>query len=102
MFLCYLDESGVVERANTTSHFVLIGLAIPPTLWREKDAQLSKIKMEHRLFGEVEVHTAYLARRYPEQERISNFATLNDQARVAAVKNERAKDLAKALLRGQR
>ena len=34
--ICYLDESGVIERGAGTSHFVLLGLAFPPKLGSER------------------------------------------------------------------
>ncbi len=56
VYNCYLDESGVVENAGT-SHFVLLGLAIPAETWRSKDAAISDLKLTHRL-GTAEIHAA--------------------------------------------
>jgi len=101
MHICYLDESGVPTRGQgTTDYFVLLGLAIPASTWRAKDEQVSQILSAHNLFGEI--HTAWMARRYPEQERIPNFVTLNAQDRRDAVARERKADLAKASLRGSK
>ncbi|MCC6651531.1 MAG: DUF3800 domain-containing protein [Candidatus Eisenbacteria bacterium] len=98
MYLCYLDESGTPEPGGT-SHFVLLGMALPATSWKRRDAEVSALKTKHRLSRE-EVHTAWMLRRYPEQERIADFTALDDAARRAAVRTERKADLAKASLRG--
>jgi hypothetical protein len=98
VYLCYLDESGSPEPAGT-SHFVLLGLSLPATAWKRRDDEVRAIKLAHRL-GSAEVHTAWMLRRFPEQERISGFATMPDDARRAAVTVERKADLAKASLRG--
>nr|MBC8361834.1 DUF3800 domain-containing protein [Candidatus Desulfatibia profunda] len=39
MYFLYLDESG-----SNTSHFVLLGLAIPATSWKAKTDQITPIK----------------------------------------------------------
>lgn len=93
MFLCYLDESGTVDH-GTTSHFVLLGVAVHAVQWRERDAEIAQLKARHRLRPEVEIHTAYLMRRYPEQERIAGFEGLSDAARRAAVLQARRGALA--------
>jgi len=31
VLICYLDESGVVERGAHGTHFILLGLALPAT-----------------------------------------------------------------------
>src|SRR5438105_4000068 len=101
MHICYLDESGNPSRTTgNTAYFVLLGLAIPASTWRAKDAQVSALLNSHNLYGEI--HTAWLVRRYPEQERIAKFATLNGSDRRAAVALERKKDLAKAALHGHK
>ena len=101
MHICYLDESGNPSRvAGNTAYFILLGLSIPASTWRAKDAQVSSLLNAHNLYGEV--HTAWLVRKYPEQERINDFAKLNASDRRAAVKNERKKDLAKAAMKGSK
>jgi hypothetical protein len=96
MHICYLDESGTPEPGGTT-HFVLLGLALPVFQWKQRDAEIARLKIKHRLEG-VEVHTAWMMRRYGEQERIPNFETLSDVDRRASVQRERKADLAKASL----
>jgi histone acetyltransferase (RNA polymerase elongator complex component) len=95
-----LDESGVVEDAGT-SHFVLVAVAIPAATWKDKDAKLSEIKNRHRV-ADREIHTAWMMRSYPEQERITGFAAMSDETRRLAMKTERKADLAKASLKGHK
>ncbi len=85
MRFCYLDESGVPEIHAGTSHFVLLGLSVSGESWKEKDTEITRIK---RRFGlaETEIHTAWIARRYTEQERIPGFEGMNGPSRMAAVK----------------
>ncbi len=99
MHIAYVDESGDVAGA-TTSHFVLVAVAIPAGSWKEKDRRIRDIKIRRGL-GDREIHTAWMARRYPEQERILNFGALSDPERREAVASERKIDLAKAALGGQ-
>src|SRR5207249_4839044 len=100
MQICYLDESGNHVRKGTTSHFILLGLAIPAASWRSHDAEVAKAVLGHDLIGEI--HTAWLARRYTEQERIPDFEKLDTTARRAAVLKERKMDLGKAALRSRK
>src|SRR4051812_13508147 len=99
MYICYLDESGVPQKnPGTTAYFVLLGLGIPAATWRDKDAEIAEILNARNFYGEI--HTAWMARMYPEQERIPDFANLDPDARKRAVLNERKQDLAKAAIRG--
>ncbi len=97
MYICYLDESGVPEPAQT-SHFVLLGLAIPAETWRDKDREITELKFKHRL-GTTELHAAWMARKYPEQRRIQDFEELGETDRRKAVLAERRVDLATAAAR---
>jgi hypothetical protein len=94
MYFCYLDESGTTELGANTSHFVLLGFAIPADLWTDKDHRISKIKAKFSLSG-IEIHTGYIARRYPEQEKIPGFEAMDSIARRAAVIRERENQLIK-------
>jgi hypothetical protein len=98
MYIAYIDESGEVGRQGTT-HFVLIAFAIPAGSWKAKDREIERLKVKYRI-PEAEAHTAFMARRYIEQEHIPNFATLSDADRRAAVAIERKKALAQTALRG--
>ena len=66
MFICYLDESGTIETQGSSSHFVLLGLAIPAATWKHKDTEVAGIKSKYGLLDD-EVHTGWMARDYPEQ-----------------------------------
>lgn len=79
MFLCYLDESGTVDP-GTTSHFVLLGLALRAERWRGLDAEIEAAKAAYRLKG-AELHTAFIYKRFPEQERLAGFGALDDAER---------------------
>jgi len=100
MHICYLDESGNHVRHGTTAYFVLLGLAIPAESWRGHDAEVEKVLHQHDMVGEI--HTAWMARRYPEQERIPDFEKLDSTARRSAVIRERKIALGKAALRGSK
>jgi hypothetical protein len=99
LHIIYVDESGVPEQVQDSSHFVVAGLAIPARAWKEHDRQVRGIMGQARM-PHVELHAAWLARRYPEQQRIANFESLDDSGRRIAVRAERKLDLAKASLRG--
>jgi len=100
MHICYLDESGTPQtNPGTTPYFVLLGFAISANDWRQKDAEISRVFNAHNLYGEM--HTAWMARAYAEQDRIPGFAALSPDDRRAAVMVERTKDLGAALLRGR-
>lgn len=96
MYFCYLDESGTPELQAQTSHFVLLGLAIPASAWHEKDQRLAAIKGKYGL-ADAEIHTGYIARRFPEQEHITGFETLDSIQRRLAVEVERKNALIKAV-----
>lgn len=79
----YLDESGVEELGAGTGHFVLLGISVPAEHWKSLDANLEGIKTQYDLRG-IEIHTAWMARRYSEQESIPDFHKLNRAARRIA------------------
>jgi hypothetical protein len=95
MYFCYLDESGTPQLEAQTSHFILLGLAIPAAAWHVMDRRVNAIKARYGL-TDIEVHTGYIARRFPEQEHIPNFDKLDAIQRRAAVHAERRKSLIKA------
>jgi len=88
MYICYLDESGSPDLTSNTSHFVLLGLAIPAITWRYKDEEIRNIKRPFDLEG-IEIHTGWMFRRYLEQERIKSFESLSREERRKAVYQER-------------
>jgi len=83
-----LDESGTPELSGGTTHFVFLGLSIPADSWKSKDAEISAIKRRYQLRDE-EIHTPWIARRYQEQDVISNFRDLTYDRRRLVVKTER-------------
>jgi len=83
MYFLYLDESG-----SNTSHFILLGLAIPALTWRNKTDQITPIKRSYEL-QDKEIHTGWMLRRYLEQERIPGFENLDYYERRKQVDLER-------------
>lgn len=79
-----MDESGVPHRQGGTTHFVLLGIAVPVERWHEYDYRLSVVKAQHGA-ADIELHTAWMDRRYPEQESIPGFEEMTPQQRRAAV-----------------
>ncbi len=53
MYSCYLDESGTPEPAGT-SHFVLVGFAIPGTHWKSLETRIQNIKNSFGVESEVQ------------------------------------------------
>jgi len=99
MHIIYVDESGTPALEPNSKHFVIAGLAMPLRAWKARDAQLRALLRRHRLAG-VELHSAWMARLYPEQQRIAEFGRVPDDERRRLMTVERKKDLAKAALRG--
>lgn len=100
MFVIYVDESGTPETEARSKHFVIAGVAIPLSSWKRCDAELRGLLARHRLGG-AEIRAAWMARLYPEQERIPAFEALSDDQRRSLVNVERKKDLGKAALSGE-
>lgn len=98
MYLCYLDESGTVEKGGNTGTFVLVGMAVPADSWKAKDLQASAIKTKYGL-AEAEIHTAWLLRDYPEQRVVPDFIKLDWEARRKAVLAARTLNLARVATR---
>jgi hypothetical protein len=80
MFILYVDESGVEQLRKGTSHFILLGLMIPAEHWKSLDTALENTKDNYKL-REVEIHTAWMCRRYSEQESIQDFESLSYEER---------------------
>lgn len=92
MYLCYVDESGTPDLPGNTSHFVLSGVAIPIKCWKAYDQQIGAIKQRFRLGG-TEIHTAWIARPYPEQRKVADFDKLSDGDRRRQVSSLRTAEL---------
>lgn len=95
MYICYLDESGTAETTGNTSHFILLGLAIPAETWKLKDLQVTGVKAKYSL-QEVEIHTAWMLKSYPEQIRGRDFEKLSYSERRKAVLGVRSLNLGRA------
>lgn len=95
MYFCYLDESGVVEHGASTDHFVLLGFAVPAGAWKKKDSQINAIKAKYGL-RDIEVHTAWMVREYPEQKTIPAFESMSPEERRKAVLGVRSLNLARS------
>jgi len=92
LYLCYIDESGTSSIPGNTSHFVLAGLSVPIWHWRDCDREVSKIKNNYSL-QDAELHTAWILRKYIEQNKIPNFSSLNHNERVRLVTQYRNAEL---------
>lgn len=100
MRFCYLDESGTPDFSDPGSHFVFLGLSVPGETWKAKDQQISVITRRYGL-GQDEVHAGWVARRFPEQEKIPNFDQLSIADRRKQVQAARdALLLKKAVTKG--
>jgi len=92
MYLCYIDESGTSDLPGTSSHFVLAGLAIPIHEWRSCERIVTGIKKKYEL-ASVEIHTAWILRKYLEQKKIKDFEKLNSQQRIQEITRYRRTEL---------
>lgn len=88
MYLCYIDESGTSAVPGNTSHFILAGVSVPIWHWRDADRDITAIKVKYGL-GDAEIHTAWLMRKYLEQDRIHNFDTMSRNVRRSEVTRAR-------------
>lgn len=91
-YFCYIDESGTPELPGTSTHFVLVGVAIPLSAWSEADRAITEILKRYGL-AESEIHTAWMLRKYAEQRRIPGFDKLTWDARRSAVIRMRAAEI---------
>jgi hypothetical protein len=73
----------------------LPGIASPAATWHQKDREVNGIKARYGL-KDAEIHTGYIARRFPEQDHIVNFEQMDENQRRAAMVNERKNSLIKA------
>ncbi len=92
MYLCYIDESGNPDMSGNTTHFVLAGISIPIWHWRDADRDIRKIKKKYDLQDE-EIHTAWLLRKYWEQNQIDDFEKLSRIERRREVETFRSRNL---------
>jgi hypothetical protein len=92
MYLCYIDESGTSAIPGNTSHFILAGLSIPVSEWRNCDKDVEAIKRKYALEG-AEIHVAWILRPYIEQNKVPNFSSLDFRQRRSAVESARKAEL---------
>ncbi|MFH0795278.1 MAG: DUF3800 domain-containing protein [bacterium] len=92
MYLCYIDESGTPDIPGNTSHYVLAGLSIPISSWRDCDEKVERIKNRFGLEG-TEIHVAWMLRPYLEQTRIPNFDVMDHGQRRSQVRSLRTAEL---------
>ncbi|MEA3445363.1 MAG: DUF3800 domain-containing protein [Bacteroidota bacterium] len=88
----YIDESGTSSIPGNTSHFILAGLSVPIWHWKDCDRTISTIKQPYDL-NDAEIHTAWILRKYLEQNKIPNFSSLNYQQRRYEVEKLRKAEL---------
>jgi len=89
-----MDESGTSAIPGTTSHFILAGLSVPIWHWRDCDREVTAIKRKYQL-DDAEIHTAWIARKYLEQNKINNFKSLSYSQRRSEVNKYRKSELLK-------
>lgn len=94
MYICYVDDSGTpdIQDIGNTNHFVLAGIAIPVEKWRDWDKEIFDIKKSYKL-KDSEIHTAWLMRKYHEQNNIAQFEELDHSKRIESVENHRKNKL---------
>ncbi len=92
VYFCYIDESGTPQLPGNTSHYVLIGIAIPISKWKFCENKIFQIKKKYNL-AEEEIHTAWILRKYLEQSKIKNFEKLSYSERKYEVQKIRKQEL---------
>ncbi len=92
MFLCYIDESGTPDLPGNTSHYVLSGISMPSTNWKQCDSEINSLKLKYKI-SNAEIHTAWMFRPYLEQRVINNFDALDYNQRRIAVDRYRKSEL---------
>lgn len=86
MYFCYIDESGTSAVPGNTSHFVLAGLSIPIVHWKDCDQEIARIKAIYGLEN-MEIHVAWMLRKYVEQKRVPGFEALSFPQRRSQVES---------------
>ena len=92
MHICYIDESGTSDIPGNTSHFILAGLSIPVSVWKNCDKDIELIKAKYNLQNS-EIHTGWILRPYIEQNAILNFEKLGILQRKIQVSQLRKSEL---------
>lgn len=92
MYLCYIDESGTADIPGNTSHYVLAGLSIPYSNWKNQDKEIEQLKGGYDL-QDTELHVGWMLRRYREESTIPNFVKLGFTQRRSKVRQLRTAQL---------
>ncbi len=92
MIFCYIDESGTSSIPGNSKHFVLAGIAIPISKWKQCENDIYSIKQKYNLQTE-EIHTGEIIRAYLEQNKINNFDQLDYATRRREVEKYRNNEL---------
>lgn len=92
MYLCYVDESGTPDIPGNTSHFVLCGVSLPISKWKQCETRMDRIKIKYGLIHQ-EIHTAWILRKYVEQSKIPDFEKLSYKDRRSAVESLRKTEI---------
>jgi hypothetical protein len=87
-----MDESGTADIPGNTSHYVLCGIAMPISFWRNFETQVGVIKNNYSL-GNSEIHVGWMLRPYVEQTRIHDFDKLSYAQRRDEVERLRRAEL---------
>lgn len=93
MYFCYVDESGTPDLPGNTSHYVLVGLAIPYYKWQFCDDKILEIKKRY-LLQKDEIHTAYIYDTHRHEKQIPDFEKLSYEERRKKVLDWRSVRLA--------
>ncbi len=91
-FFMRIDASGTSDIPGNTSHFILAGISIPIWHWNDCDREIRHIKQRYDL-ADTEIHTAWLLRRYLEQNKVTDFARLSRNQRRSEVERLRKLEL---------
>lgn len=100
MYLFYLDESGTPEIPGTSPTFTLAAIGIPVGSWTKYDKEIRQLKTSYGL-ADAEIHVAWIARRYMEQEKIRDFEKMDWVQRRDAVDQERILEITKKQSEGK-
>ncbi len=95
MRLFYLDESGNPELSGPSDHYVLTAIGIPISRWTACDKAINQLKRSYNM-PDAEIHTAWILRKYKEQEDILDFDKLCHDERRAQVISRRKQLVEKA------
>lgn len=88
MKLFYLDESGNPEPTGSSKSYILTAVGVPIEEWARFDREVNQLKISHFL-AEQEIHTAWIMRKYPEQDEIESFEQMSHAERREAVRRKR-------------